>query len=187
MALNECKYIIFNKPYGVLPQFTDDLGRPTLKDYIKIPGVYPVGRLDLDSEGLLFLTNDTRLNHLLSSPKFKQPKTYWAQVEGTPDNPALIKLCQGVIIQGQKTLPAKAIVIDEPDGLWPRSTPIRFRKNKPTSWLEITLYEGKNRQLRKMTAAVGFPCLRVIRISLGPLKLGSLKPGEYQQIEKPNI
>lgn len=179
------RYLIFNKPFGVLPQFTDKLGRPTLKNYIPFSEVYPVGRLDLDSEGLLLLTNDSKLNHLLSSPKSKQPKTYWVQIEGLPNEKALEQLRQGVMIEGQKTLPAKAKIIAEPHSLWPRSKPIRFRKNIPTSWLEITIIEGRNRQVRKMTAAVKFPCLRLIRITIGPLTLGNLQPGEYLEIAKP--
>jgi len=179
------KYILFNKPYGVLPQFTDKLGRPTLKTFIPFSDVYPVGRLDLDSEGLLLLTDDGKLNHYLSSPKNNQPKTYWAQVEGTPDEISLAALRKGVMIEGKKTLPAKVKSINEPQNLWPRPKPIRYRKNIPTSWLEITLNEGRNRQVRKMTAAVGYPCLRLIRISIGPHELGGLKPGEYREIEKP--
>ena len=181
------KYLIFNKPYGVLCQFTDRQGRPTLKDYIPVPGVYSVGRLDFDSEGLLLLTDDARLNHRLSEPKFKQPKTYWAQVEGLPDEGALEKLRGGVVIGGKKTLPASVKRL--PDGLkvWERGKPIRFRKNIPTSWLEITICEGMNRQVRKMTAAVGFPCLRLIRAAIGPLKLGELRPGQFREIARPAL
>jgi len=179
------KYILLNKPYGVLPQFTDKLGRPTLKDLVPFKGIYPVGRLDLDSEGLMLLTDDGRLNHYLSSPKNKQPKTYWAQVEGIPDENSLAPLRKGIAIEGKKTLPAKVKMIAEPQNLWPRPKPIRFRKNIPTAWLEITLHEGRNRQVRKMTAAVGFPCLRLIRIRIGPLGLGKLKPGEFRYIERP--
>jgi 23S rRNA pseudouridine2457 synthase len=174
------KYILLNKPYGVLPQFTDKLGRPTLKDLVPFKNIYPVGRLDLDSEGLLLLTDDGKLNHYLSSPKNKQPKTYWAQIEGLPDEISLNALRKGVMIEGKKTLPAKAKSIEEPQNLWPRPKPIRYRKSIPTSWLEITLQEGRNRQVRKMTAAVGYPCLRLIRISIGSLELGGLKPGEYR-------
>lgn len=173
------KIILLNKPYGVLPQFTDQAGRPTLKELVPFPGVYAVGRLDLDSEGLLLLTDDGELNHALSSPKNKQPKTYWAQVEGLPDDKALEKLRKGIVIEGKKTLPAEAKKIAEPTNLWPRSKPVRFRKNIPTSWLELTLHEGRNRQVRKMTAAIGHPCLRLIRTGLGPYKLGKLLPGEF--------
>ncbi|MFA4967739.1 MAG: rRNA large subunit pseudouridine synthase E [Candidatus Margulisiibacteriota bacterium] len=178
------KYILLNKPYGVLPQFTDKLGRPTLKDLVPFKNVYPVGRLDLDSEGLLLLTDDGALNHHLSSPRNKQPKTYWAQVEGIPDEAALDALRKGVMIEGQITLPAKVKSIDEPPNLWPRLKPIRFRENIPTSWIEITITEGRNRQVRKMTAAVGFPCLRLIRISIGSLKLENLLPGKYREIAR---
>ena len=181
------RYILLNKPYGVLCQFTDPQGRPTLKDYIDIKGVYSVGRLDYDSEGLLLLTDDARLNHLLSEPKFKQPKTYWAQVEGKPDNEAMKKLATGVVIGGQRTLPAKVRRLPDEPKVWERSTPIRFRKNIPTAWLEITICEGRNRQARKMTAAVGHPCLRLIRVAIGPLKLGKLQPGQYEEISKPSL
>ena len=176
------KYILLNKPFGVLPQFTDKLGRPTLKDLVPFKDIYPVGRLDLDSEGLLLLTDDNHLNHFLSSPKNKQPKIYWAQVEGVPDEKKLQTLRQGVIIEGKRTLPAKVKKMEEPQDLWPRPQPIRFRKNIPTSWLEITLYEGRNRQVRKMTAAVGLPCLRLIRIAIGPYKLEGLRPGEFREL-----
>ena len=178
------KYILLNKPYGVLPQFSDKLGRPTLKDLVPHPNLYPVGRLDLDSEGLMLLTDDGKLNHYLSSPKNKQPKTYWAQIEGLPDEKALAALREGIVIEGKRTLPAKAKSIAAPQNLWPRPKPIRFRKNIPTAWLEITLYEGRNRQVRKMTAAVGFPCLRLVRISIGTLELGGLKPGKFREIEE---
>jgi 23S rRNA pseudouridine2457 synthase len=180
-------YILLNKPYGVLCQFTDLQGRPTLKDYIDIKGVYSVGRLDYDSEGLLLLTDDTRLNHLFSEPKFKQPKTYWAQVEGVPDDEAIKKLTTGVVIGGKKTLPAKVRRLPDEPEIWERSVPIRFRRNIPTAWLEITICEGRNRQVRKMTAAVGLPCLRLIRVAIGSLKLGNLQPGEYELIAKPPL
>ena len=195
MGKSRHKYILLNKPYGVLPQFTDKLGRPTLKDLVPFSArggsafggnnIYPVGRLDLDSEGLMLLTGDGELNHYLSSPKNKQPKTYWAQVEGIPDETSLAALRKGIMIEGKKTLPAKVKSIAEPQNLWPRPKPIRFRKYIPTSWLEITLHEGRNRQVRKMTAAVGLPCLRLIRISIGSLELKDLKPGKFREIEKP--
>lgn len=180
-------YILLNKPYGVLCQFTDPQGRPTLKDYIDIKGVYSVGRLDSDSEGLLLLTDDAHLNHSYSEPKFKQPKTYWAQVEGEPDPGAIKKLEAGVVIEGKRTLPAKIRRLPEEPKIWERSKPIRFRKNIPTAWLEITIHEGRNRQVRKMTAAVGHPCLRLIRVAIGPLKLGGLQPGQYEEISKPSL
>lgn len=186
MEKSNYKYILLNKPFGVLPQFTDKLGRPNLKDLIPIKNIYPVGRLDLDSEGLMLLTDDAQLNHYLSSPKNKQPKTYWAQVEGIPDENSLAPLRTGIIIEGKKTLPAKVKSILAPQNLWPRPKPIRFRKNIPTAWLEITLHEGRNRQIRKMTAAVGFPCLRLIRISIGSSQIGNLKPGQFLEIEKPS-
>jgi len=180
-------YILLNKPYGVLCQFTDPQGRPTLKDYVDIKGVYSVGRLDYDSEGLLLLTDDARLNHLLSEPKFKQPKTYWAQVEGVPDVEAIKKLATGIVIEGKKTLPAKVRCLPDDLKLWERSAPIRFRKSVPTAWLEITIHEGRNRQVRKMMAAVGHSCLRLVRVAIGSLKLGQLQPGQYELISKPSL
>lgn len=179
-------YVIFNKPYGVLCQYTDDLGRPTLKNYIPIKQIYPVGRLDMDSEGLLLLTNDGDLNHWLASPKNRMYKTYWAQVEGIPDPEQLNHLKKGVVIQGRRTLPAKAKQIDEPK-VWERPKPIRFRKNIPTSWIELSIMEGQNHQIKKMTAAVGLPCLRLIRISIGPIILGNLAPGQYKIVPKPRV
>ena len=164
----------------MLCQFTDERGRPTLKDYINIPGIYPAGRLDLDSEGLLILSDDGNLIHNLTDPRFKRPKTYLAQVEGTPIKEQADKIAQGIMIEGQKTLPAKVRIIDEPV-LWERSKPIRYRKTVPTSWLEISIIEGRNRQIRKMTAAVGLPCLRVVRIAVGKYKLNELKPGEFKR------
>jgi 23S rRNA pseudouridine2457 synthase len=181
------RYILLNKPYGVLCQFTDPQGRPTLKDYIDIKGVYSVGRLDYDSEGLLLLTDDARLNHQLSEPKFKQPKTYWAQVEGVPEAEAIKQLAAGVVIGGRRTLPAKVRRLPDELKVWERSTPIRYRKNIPTAWLEITISEGRNRQVRKMTAAAGHPCLRLIRVAIGPLKLGKLQPGQHELIAKPPL
>ncbi|MFA4857948.1 MAG: pseudouridine synthase [Candidatus Margulisiibacteriota bacterium] len=176
------RYVLLNKPFGVLPQFTDKLGRPTLKDLVPITNIYPVGRLDFDSEGLMLLTNDKALNHQLSSPNSKQPKTYWVQVEGIPADAELAPIRNGIVIEEQKTLPAEVEIISEPKNLWPRPKPIRFRKNKPTAWLKITLYEGRNRQVRKMTAATGFPCLRLIRVGIGAFKLENLQPGEYREI-----
>jgi len=181
------KYLIFNKPYGVLCQFTDQSGRPTLKDYIDIGGVYAVGRLDMDSEGLLLLTDDGKLNDLLSSPFNKQFKTYLAQVEGIPTEEMMKKLRSGILIQGSRTMPAQAGILREPPALWPRTKPIRFRKNIPTSWIEIKICEGRNHQVKKMTAAVGLPCLRLVRTAIGPIELGNLKPGEYEEINRPQI
>ena len=181
------KYLIFNKPYGVLCQFTDSKGRPTLKDFIPIKNVYAAGRLDQDSEGLLFLTDDGKLNHQLTNPKHEQFKTYWAQVERIPTEEQLEKLRTGVPIKGKLTLPAEARQIDPPKDLWERENPIRDRKRVPTSWLEIKIQEGQNHQVRKMTAGVGLPCLRLIRVAIGKIELGNLPPGKYKLIEKPKI
>ena len=176
------KVILFNKPYGVLCQFSPDGGKPTLKDFIPIPDIYPAGRLDADSEGLLVLTNDGALQHAVSHPERKMPKTYWAQVEGEPDAVALQNLNAGVQIGGIATLPCLARRIQDPEGLWPRNPPIRWRKSIPTSWIEIELQEGKNRQVRRMTAAVGFPTLRLIRCRIGDWSLAGLEPGEYRVV-----
>lgn len=180
-------YMIFNKPYGVLCQFTDPDGRPTLKDFIHTPGIYPVGRLDFDSEGLLFLTNDGKLNQYLSNPRHKQLKVYWVQVEGIPTEEMLDKLRRGVVLNGRHTLPAKVKTLHDVFELWERSKPIRFRKSIPTSWLEIIIREGKNHQVKKMTAAVGLPCLRLVRMAIGPMGIRNLKPGEYVFVKKPEV
>jgi len=174
------RLILFNKPHGVLTQFTDAEGRETLATYIRIAGVYPAGRLDRDSEGLLLLTDDGQLQHRLSDPRHKLSKTYWAQVEGEPDAVALEKLCAGVMLDEQRTLPAKARCIAEP-ALWPRNPPIRFRQNIPTTWVEIVLTEGRNRQVRRMTAAVGFPTLRLVRYAIGAHTVEGLAPGEWRE------
>ena len=173
------RYLLFCKPFGVLTKFTDQEGRPTLADFIDIPEVYPLGRLDADSEGLLLLSDDKALQTQLQRPG-QHWKSYWVQVEGIPDDKALEGLRQGVVIQGRKTLPARAQSLKEPK-LWPRSKPIRERRNIPTSWLEIGLREGRNRQVRRMTAAVGHPTLRLVRASIGELRLGELQPGEYRE------
>ena len=176
-------YLILHKPYGVLTQFTDSAGRRTLKDFVDVPSVYPVGRLDHDSEGLVLLTGDGAFQHALSHPKFDHPKTYWVQVERIPAAEALERLAAGVEIQGYRTKPAQVRLIDgEPTPLAPRDPPVRFRKTVPTAWLELTISEGRNRQVRHMTAAVGHPALRLIRVALGPLKLGDLKPGEWREL-----
>ena len=175
------RLILFNKPYGVLTQFTDPDGRETLASYIKIPGVYPAGRLDRDSEGLLLLTDDGMLQQRLSDPRYKQPKTYWVQVEGEPDEASLERLRRGVMLDGKPTLPAEVWNMEEP-ALWPRNPPIRFRQSIPTAWLEITLTEGRNRQVRRMTAAVGFPTLRLVRYAIGPYTLDGLAPGEWRDV-----
>lgn len=175
--------ILLNKPYGVLTQFSPVAGRETLKDYIPVPGVYPAGRLDADSEGLLLLTDDGKLQHEISAPRFKQGKVYWAQVEGVPDAEALNTLCRGLDLGDFRTLPCRARMMDEPTNLWLRQPPIRFRKNIPTSWLEIELQEGKNRQVRRMTAKIGFPTLRLLRWSIGNWTLEGLLPGQWRRLE----
>lgn len=174
--------ILFNKPYGVICQFSSDGMHPTLKDYIAIPGVYPAGRLDTDSEGLLILTDDGGLQHKISHPRHKQNKTYWAQVEGTPTTEALEALRRGVDLGDFVTQPAEARVIAQPPGLWPRTPPIRFRKEIPATWIELTIREGKNRQVRRMTAKVGFPTLRLIRCRIGEWALDDLAPGAWREI-----
>src|SRR5215831_2270459 len=176
------RVLLFNKPFRVLTKFTSADGRLCLKDFIDAPGFYPAGRLDFDSEGLLLLTNDGQLQARLSNPRHKTPKTYFAQVEGTIAEDALKKLRRGITLNDGPTLPAQAQAVDDPSWLWPRDPPIRFRKNIPTSWLELTIHEGRNRQVRRMTAAVGLPTLRLIRWSVGKWTLEGLKPGESQRI-----
>lgn len=179
--------ILLNKPFQVLCQFQDADDRATLKKYLPDqPGFYPAGRLDYDSEGLLLLTDDGPLQNYIANPKHKQPKTYWAQVEGAPSHKALQNFAQGLTLKDGLTKPAKCRAIEEPPALWPRTPPIRERQNIPTQWLEITLTEGKNRQVRRMTAAIGHPTLRLIRASIGSWNLGSLQPGEHR-IEASNI
>jgi 23S rRNA pseudouridine2457 synthase len=179
--VSESKLLLFNKPFRVLTKFTSDDGRPCLKDFIDAPGFYPAGRLDFDSEGLLLLTNDGQLQARLSHPRYKTAKTYFAQVEGTIADEALKRLRRGVTLNDGLTLPAQAQVVDEPAWLWPRDPPIRFRKNIPTSWLKLTIQEGRNRQVRRMTAAVGLPTLRLIRWSIGEWTLEGLRPGEIRK------
>lgn len=175
--------ILFNKPHGVLCQFTDHASRPTLADFIKIKNVYAAGRLDRDSEGLLVLTDDGKLQNKITSPQHKMEKTYWVQLENQISNEALSQLCTGVKLKDGLTLPAKARIIDEPAHLWPRKPPIRKRKNIPSCWIELILAEGKNRQVRRMTAAVGFPTLRLIRSQIGPWKLDKLGIGESVTVQ----
>lgn len=176
--------VALNKPYDVLCQFSDDgSGRANLSNFVDIPDVYPAGRLDRDSEGLLLLTNDGQLQAQISSPKFKQPKTYWAQVEGSPSDEAIAALANGVELKDGLTRPAKAKRIDPPENLWPRNPPVRERKSIADSWIELTITEGKNRQVRRMTAAVGHPTLRLIRAAIGDYKLGNLAPGSFEVLK----
>ena len=177
--------IQFNKPYGVISQFSPSGDKPTLKNFISIPGVYPAGRLDTDSEGLLLLTDDGRLQTSIADPRHKLAKKYWVEVEGAADEDALKPLCIGVNLGDFVTKPALVRVIDAPQSLWPRNPPVRFRKNVPTSWLEITIAEGKNRQIRRMTAKIGFPTLRLIRVAVGDWHLDDLAPGQWRQAAVP--
>ena len=176
------RILLFNKPYAVICQFSRDGLHSTLADYIAVPDFYPAGRLDTDSEGLLLLTDDGKLQHRITDPKHKLPKTYWVQVEGVPDQAALEMLQRGIELKDGLTMPAQARLIAEPENLWPRNPPVRERKAIPTSWLELTIREGKNRQVRRMTAAIGHPTLRLIRAAIGEWSLNSLKVGQWREV-----
>lgn len=175
--------VLFNKPFDVLTQFRPDGDRVTLAQFIDNPSLRVAGRLDRDSEGLLLLTDDGKLNALLTDPRYDKEKTYLAQVEGIPTNEAMQRLCQGVMLNDGMTKPAHARIIEEPDFLWPRTPPVRFRAHIPTSWIELKIREGRNRQVRRMTAAVGYPTLRLIRIAIGEYALGDLAQGEWRELQ----
>ena len=182
-----CRYLLFYKPYGVMSHFTDRLGRPTLADYVPVPGVYAAGRLDFDSEGLLLLTDDGWLIHRLTDPRFGHPRTYLVQVERIPSEDALEVLRRGVVIKGRRTRPAEVELLTEEPDLPPRPVPIRYRKNVPTAWLRMVLYEGRKRQVRRMTAAVGHPTLRLIRVGIGPMTLAGLEPGQWRELTEEEL
>jgi 23S rRNA pseudouridine2457 synthase len=179
--------LVFNKPYGVLPCFTDPAGRPTLADFVEVPGVYAAGRLDRDSEGLMVLTSDGALAHYITDPRHHLPKVYLAQVERVPDEAAVTRLREGVLLKGASTRPAEVQVLPEAPAFPERPVPIRFRKSVPTAWLRISLREGMNRQVRRMTAAVGHPTVRLIRIAMGPVVLGDLQPGHWRELTSGEI
>ena len=179
------RLLLLNKPFGVLCQFTPEAGRASLADFVRVPAVYPAGRLDADSEGLVLLTDDGRLQAAIADPRHKLPKAYWVQVEGVPTPDALRALEGGVELRDGRTLPARARGIEEPSGLWPRDPPIRVRKHIPTAWLELELREGRNRQVRRMTAAVGLPTLRLVRHRIGDWTVEGIAPGQWREATLP--
>lgn len=185
--MRDFKYILFYKPYNVICQFSPEGEKVTLKEFIKIPEIYPVGRLDTDSEGLIIVTDDNKLKQILTEPKFKSEKTYYVQVEGTPNENDLNKIREGLIIKDYKTLPAKVNILEIEPQLSPRIPPIRERKNIPTTWLEIIIKEGKNRQIRKMTAAIGFPTLRLVRVKIKHIGIDTLNIGEYRFLSNKEV
>jgi 23S rRNA pseudouridine2457 synthase len=187
MTIMQGYVIAFNKPYGVLSCFTDRDGRPTLAEFISLPGVYAAGRLDRDSEGLLILTSDGALAHRITDPRHTLPKVYLAQVERMPDEEAIARLEEGVVLSGRQTRPAKVRLLTQEPEIAARPVSIRFRKTVPTAWLEITIREGMNRQVRRMTAAVGHPTLRLVRVAIGPVRLGDLKPGRWRALTEEEI
>lgn len=175
------RLILLNKPHDVLPQFSDEQGRATLKNFVNVPDVYPAGRLDRDSEGLMLLTNDGRLQARIADPRFKMAKTYWAQVEGEPTKTQLQQLRNGVMLKDGVATASTAQIIPVPK-IWPRTPPVRFRKNIPTAWIALVIHEGRNRQVRRMTAAVGLPTLRLVRVQVGPWALAELLPGQWRDV-----
>lgn len=181
--MNVSRTLAFYKPYGVLSCFTDPEGYSTLADFISVPNVYPAGRLDYDTEGLLVLTSDGTLAHRITDPRHKLPKVYLVQVERVPDDAALASLRRGVLLKGRRTRPAEVELLAEAPDLPPRPVPIRFRKSVPTAWLKVTLREGQNRQIRRMTAAVGHPTLRLVRVAVGPVTLDDLQPGQWRELK----
>ena len=180
------RLLLLNKPYGALCQFRSEGGRASLADFVAVPGVYPAGRLDADSEGLVLLTDDGALQAAIAQPRHKMPKAYWVQVEGQPSAQALRALERGVELRDGPTLPARARAIGEPSGLWPRDPPIRSRRHIPTAWIELELREGRNRQVRRMTAAVGLPTLRLVRHRIGPWNVEGLLPGQWREVDPPS-
>jgi 23S rRNA pseudouridine2457 synthase len=184
---NVPRSLVFHKPFGVLSKFTDAQGRSTLADYVNVPHVYPAGRLDMDSEGLLLLTSDGDLASRLTSPASKVPKTYLVQIERIPDEAALVRLRRGVLVKGKRTRPARVELLSKEPRVHPRPVPIRFRKSVPTAWLRMEIHEGMNRQIRRMTAQVGHPTLRVIRVAIGSIQLGTLAPGKWRVLRHSEI